>query len=60
MHFRWLAVRLDFCGNSIILFAAVLAVLQRESLNAGSIALSITYALMVKYFDIFMYLYISF
>lgn len=44
---RWLAIRLDFCGNVIIFFAALLAVLQRDNLDAGKIGLSITYALMI-------------
>lgn len=48
--FRWLAIRLDFCGNVFIFFAALLAVLQRDSLDPGKIALSITYALMVSTF----------
>ncbi|KAF8763126.1 Multidrug resistance-associated protein 1 like [Argiope bruennichi] len=44
---RWLAIRLDFCGNFIIFFAALFAVLQRDSLDAGKVGLSVTYALMV-------------
>ncbi|GBM52169.1 Multidrug resistance-associated protein 1 [Araneus ventricosus] len=44
---RWLAIRLDFCGNFIIFFAALFAVLQKDSLDAGKVGLSVTYALMV-------------
>ena len=47
---RWLAIRLEFVGNLIILFAALFAVIERNmgSLNAGLAALSITYALQVS------------
>ncbi|XP_054711811.1 multidrug resistance-associated protein 1-like [Uloborus diversus] len=44
---RWLAIRLDFCGNFIIFFAALLAVLQKDDLKAGQVGLSVTYALLV-------------
>ena len=51
---RWLAIRLEFIGNLIILFAALFAVIQRiygESLHlpisAGLVGLSISYALQV-------------
>ena len=48
---RWLAIRLEFVGNLIILFAALFAVIGRNSggnLDAGLAALSITYALQVR------------
>ncbi|GFT34184.1 multidrug resistance-associated protein 1 [Nephila pilipes] len=44
---RWLAIRLDFCGNIIIFFAALFAVLQKDSLDPGKVGLSVTYALLV-------------
>ena len=51
---RWLAIRLEFIGNLIILFAALFAVIQSiygESLHlpisAGLVGLSISYALQV-------------
>lgn len=51
---RWLAIRLEFVGNLIILFAALFAVIQRiygQSLHlpisAGLVGLSISYALQV-------------
>ncbi|XP_031762816.2 multidrug resistance-associated protein 1 isoform X5 [Galleria mellonella] len=44
---RWLAVRLEMIGNLIIFFAAVLAVLGRETINPGLVGLSISYALQI-------------
>ena len=41
---RWLAIRLEFCGNCITLFAAIFAVLGTY-LTPGQVGLSITYAL---------------
>ncbi|XP_034253299.1 multidrug resistance-associated protein 1-like isoform X3 [Thrips palmi] len=44
---RWLAVRLEMVGNLIIFFAALFAVLGRESISAGLVGLSISYALQI-------------
>ena len=46
---RWLAIRLELCGNIITLFATVFAVLGRDSFreNPGFVGLIITYALSV-------------
>ena len=52
--YRWLAIRLEFIGNLIILFAALFAVIQRNygesihlPISAGLVGLSISYALQV-------------
>ena len=51
---RWLAIRLEFVGNLIILFAALFAVIQRNygeelnlKINPGLVGLSISYALQI-------------
>ncbi|EDV20618.1 uncharacterized protein TRIADDRAFT_60846 [Trichoplax adhaerens] len=45
---RWLAIRLEFVGNCIVMFAAVFAVVGRGSnIPAGIVGLSITYALQI-------------
>lgn len=46
--FRWLAVRLELIGNFVILFAALFAVISRDSIESGLVGLSITYALQVR------------
>ncbi|XP_064611716.1 multidrug resistance-associated protein 1-like isoform X1 [Liolophura sinensis] len=44
---RWLAIRLEFVGNCIVFFASLFAVIQRDSLEPGTVGLSITYALSI-------------
>uniref|UniRef100_A0A1B6E9X5 ABC-type glutathione-S-conjugate transporter n=1 Tax=Clastoptera arizonana TaxID=38151 RepID=A0A1B6E9X5_9HEMI len=44
---RWLSVRLETVGNVIIFFAAILAVIRRDSMEAGTAGVSISYALQV-------------
>ena len=44
---RWLQVRLETTGNSVIFFAALFAVLGRETLNPGLVGLSVSYALQI-------------
>ena len=44
---RWLAIRLETVGNAIIFAAALFAVLARESLSAGLVGLSVSFALQV-------------
>nr|XP_056722202.1 multidrug resistance-associated protein 1-like [Euleptes europaea] len=44
---RWLAVRLEYVGNGIVLFAALFAVVARHNLSPGLVGLSILYALQI-------------
>ena len=42
---RWLSIRVEVLGNLIVFFAAVFAFYSRDSLSAGVIGLSISYAM---------------
>ncbi|XP_060624168.2 ATP-binding cassette sub-family C member 2 [Anolis sagrei] len=44
---RWLAVRLEFVGNLVVFFAALLAVFAKDPLKSGIVGLSISSALSV-------------
>ena len=44
---RWLGFRLEFLGSSLILAAAVFAVIERKNISPGIMGLSISYALQV-------------
>lgn len=41
---RWLSVRLEMLGNVIILFASLFAVLGRDTINPGTVGLTLNYA----------------
>ncbi|XP_058820090.1 multidrug resistance-associated protein 1-like [Topomyia yanbarensis] len=45
---RWIAVRLDIIGSLVVLFAALFAVLARESIGPATVGLSISYALQIS------------
>ncbi|XP_066498934.1 multidrug resistance-associated protein 1-like [Hoplias malabaricus] len=44
---RWLAVNLEFLGNLLVLAAAILSVMGRETLSPGIVGLAITHSLQV-------------
>ncbi|XP_062549077.1 multidrug resistance-associated protein 1-like [Armigeres subalbatus] len=45
---RWLAIRLEIVGAFVVFFAALFAMLSRDSIGAAMVGLSISYALQVS------------
>jgi ATP-binding cassette, subfamily C (CFTR/MRP), member 1 len=45
---RWLAIRLEFIGSCITLFASLFAVIGRDDLSEGLVGLSISYSLSIS------------
>ncbi len=41
-------MRLEFCGNFMIFFAALFAVISKDSITSGIAGLSISYAMQVS------------
>ncbi|XP_049281512.1 multidrug resistance-associated protein 1-like isoform X1 [Anopheles funestus] len=46
---RWLSVRLELIGSFVVLFAALFAILARDSIGQATVGLSISYALQVSH-----------
>jgi len=42
-----LAIRLEAIGNTVVFFAALIAVLARDTLSSGLVGLSVSYALRI-------------
>lgn len=45
---RWLGIRLEIVGSLVILFAALFAVLARDTIGPATVGLSISYALQIS------------
>lgn len=45
---RWLAIRLEIVGAMVVFFAALFAMLSRDTIGAAMVGLSITYALQIS------------
>ncbi|XP_052898198.1 multidrug resistance-associated protein 1-like [Anopheles moucheti] len=47
---RWLSVRLEMIGSFVVLFAALFAILARDSIGQATVGVSISYALQISHF----------
>lgn len=45
---RWLAVNLEFIGNGVVLAAAILSVIGRNTLSPGIVGLAVSHSLQVR------------
>ncbi|XP_062549079.1 multidrug resistance-associated protein 1-like isoform X2 [Armigeres subalbatus] len=45
---RWLAIRLEIVGSLVVLFAALFAVLAKDTIGPATVGLSISYALQIS------------
>lgn len=45
---RWLAVNLEFVGNCVVLAAAILSVMGRNTLSPGIVGLAVSHSLQVS------------
>lgn len=45
---RWLAVNLEFIGNGVVLAAAILSVMGRNTLSPGIVGLAVSHSLQVR------------
>lgn len=53
---RWLAIRLEFVGNLVVFFSALLAVISKGTLEGGIVGLSVSSALNVSQKKVFLIL----
>lgn len=45
---RWLAVNLEFVGNGVVLAAAILSVMGKNTLSPGIVGLAVSHSLQVR------------
>lgn len=46
--YRWLAVNLEFLGNGVVLAAAILSVMGKDTLSPGIVGLAVSHSLQVR------------
>lgn len=46
---RWLAVNLEFLGNGVVLAAAILSVIGKDTLSPGIVGLAVSHSLQVRF-----------
>uniref|UniRef100_A0A4W5M182 ABC-type glutathione-S-conjugate transporter n=1 Tax=Hucho hucho TaxID=62062 RepID=A0A4W5M182_9TELE len=50
---RWLAVNLEFVGNGVVLAAAILSVMGKDTLSPGIVGLAVSHSLQVRYYTLY-------